>query len=246
MTQSSAAGGMTAGAKSLESAQASLLQAQQDLATAEKNLAGATLISPIAGRIGTITLKAGQTSGSGSITVIGEGAATITVNVPLNVRPLIAVGASAKASVPGSTAVLSGTVTQISELSANSASGNPTYATLITVADAENVLSQGGIASVTVALGTVSNITVAPGSAVTPTGSGAGTVQVWDATAKALKSVPVKTGAVGQGFVQILDGLPNGSEVVLANRSAAVPANTNQRAGRPGATPTPTPSVSPR
>ena len=38
------------------------------------------------------------------------------------------------------------------------------------------------------------------------------------------------TGATGQGLVQVVSGLSAGDTIILADRSATVPANSNQRA----------------
>lgn len=210
-----------------------LLQAQQNLATAQAAVESASLTSPIAGRVAAISLVNGQAAGTKSVTVIGEGAATVSTTVPLSVRPLINTGLKATVSVPGSTASLVGSVTQVNLLAtAGSASGSPTYGAVVTVDDPQNLLFGGGIAAVSVALGSVDGVTVLPGSAVTPTGTGTGTVQVpgTDGSAAA-RTVTVTTGATGQGLVQILSGVNAGDTVILADRSAAVPANSNQRAG---------------
>ncbi len=210
-----------------------LLQAQQNLATAQAAVESASLTSPIAGRVAAISLVNGQAAGTKSVTVIGEGAATVSTTVPLSVRPLINTGLKATVSVPGSTASLVGSVTQVNLLAtAGSASGSPTYGAVVTVDDPQNLLFGGGIAAVSVALGSVEGVTVLPGSAVTPTGTGTGTVQVpgTDGSAAA-RTVTLTTGATGQGLVQILSGVNAGDTVILADRSAAVPANSNQRAG---------------
>lgn len=228
---SSGGGTQRSGPARVASDQTALLQAQQNLATARSTLDAATLRSPIAGRVAASTLIPGQASGSRTITVIGDGAATVTVNVPLSVRPLLAGGQAATVAVPGSAATLTGTVTRVSLLAnSGSTAANPTYATVITVPDAQNLLFSGGVAGVTVTLGSVEGVTALPGSAVTPTGTGAGTVQVPGSDPSGSpRTVAVTTGATGGGFVQILSGVDPGETVVLADRNAAVPENSNQR-----------------
>jgi multidrug efflux pump subunit AcrA (membrane-fusion protein) len=225
--------------------EASLLSAQQTLATAQQSLAGATLSSPITGKVGALSLVKGQASGSKSVTIIGTGAATVTVQVPLTVRPLVQSGEKATVAVPGSTSTLTGTVTQVNPLtSSTSSSSNPTYPATITLDDPQNLLYAGGIASAVVSLGDVSDVTVLPGSAVTPTGVGTGTVQVQAASSGTPSTVQVVTGATGQGLVQIVSGLNPGQTVVLADLNAAVPANSNQRQA-PGGSSTSTRAVQP-
>ena len=233
----SASAGQSTAAK-VAADEANLLQAQQQLATAKASLAAATLKAPIAGRVGAVTLVAGQASGSKGVTVIGEGAAVVTVSVPLSVRPLITNGQQATITVPGSSATVTGSVSRISLLSdAASTSGNPTYATEITAADAQGLLFSGGVAGVTVELGSIDNVTVVPGSVVTPTGVGTGTLQVPGADASAAaRTVSVTTGATGQGLVQIVSGVGAGEAVVLADLNATVPANSFQRSGSRTAT----------
>jgi len=228
----SGGGGAQSGPAKVASDEANLLQAQQNLATAQQNLTAATITAPIDGRIGTDSFTPGQSSSGKSITIIGEGAATVTVNVPLSVRPLVTTSETATVSVPGSTASLPGVVTQVNLLANNgTTNGNPLFATQITVPDPQSLLHTGGVASVSVALGSVDDVVVVPGSAVTPTGVGTGTVQVPGADASSgARTVSVSTGATGQGLVQIVAGLSAGDTVILADRSAGVPANSNQRA----------------
>lgn len=213
---------------------ANLVQAQQSLATAKQNLASATLTAPIDGHVGAVALASGQASGSKAITIIGTGSAIVTVNVPQNIRPLISNGESASVTVPGSGDALTGTVTNVNLLAntGTATTGNPVYATQITVDDPQSVLFSGGVAGVTVALGAVDGVLVVPGSAVTPTGIGTGTVQVPGTDPTTPRTVSVTTGATGQGHVQIVSGLADGDTVILANQNASVPANSFQRPGQ--------------
>lgn len=214
---------------------ASLLQAQQNLATAERALANATLTAPIAGRVGAMTLAEGLSSAGKSITLVGGGAAEVTVQVPLSVRPLLSDGQPATVSPPGSPLTFAGTVGRINLLPTAS-SGTPTYSAVVTVGDPDGQLYAGSLATVTVAVGEVKDVTVVPASAVTPTGDTTGTVQLVESGVA--RTVNVHLGARGNGRVQVTDGVQPGQVVVLADRSQAVPANSfQQQQRRPSASP---------
>lgn len=215
---------------------AALLQAQQGLAAAESARDNATLRAPISGQVGALTLTEGLASAGRTVTIVGPGAAEVTLQVPLAVRSLVAEGQQATVSPPGSALELPGTLTRIDVLPTSS-SGSPTYATTVAVPDAEGLLNSGSVATVLVAIGQVRDVTVVPASAVTPTGESTGTLQlVEDGVAR---PVQVTLGARGGGRVQVTEGVRPGQVVVLADHGVAVPANSFQR--RPTSTPSATP-----
>jgi len=211
---------------SVASAKASLLQADQKLQTAKDNLANAELLAPISGTVGTISLTAGNSASSGSITIQGQGDAVVTIEVPLKVRGTLAIGQAVQVAPAGSTKALDGKVTNISLIETSGTAGDsPTYTTTVGVPDSDGLLASGSKASVTVPVKSVSGVVTVPVSAVTPTGTGTATVQVLASGSDTPTTTAVKTGAVGGGRVEITEGLTVGQVVVIADRTAAIPSN---------------------
>lgn len=211
---------------SVASAKASLLQANQKLQTAKDNLANAELLAPISGTVGTISLTAGNSASSGSITIQGQGDAVVTIEVPLKVRGTLAIGQAVQVAPAGSTKALNGKVTNISLIETSGTAGDsPTYTTTVGVPDSDGLLASGSKASVTVPVKSVAGVVTVPVSAVTPTGTGTATVQVLTSGSDTPKTTEVKTGAVGGGRVEITEGLTVGQVVVIADRTAAIPSN---------------------
>ena len=229
-------------AAQVASAKAKLLQAEQDLQKAQDDLDHAELVAPISGTIGSVDLRPGGPAGSGSITIVGSGNAQLQIELPLKTRALIATGRQVSVAAAGSTTTLHGTVTAIGATETSGTAGDaPTYANTVTVADPNQVLVTGARASVSIPVRTATNVVRVPVSAVTPTGSGTGTVQVVEsAQADNAHTVEVSTGAVGAGWVEITQGLNAGELVALADNTAALPTNSN---GRRTTTPA-SPSVS--
>ncbi len=229
-------------AAQVASAKAKLLQAEQDLQKAQDDLDHAELVAPISGTIGSVDLRPGGAAGSESITIVGSGNAQLQIELPLKTRALIATGRQVSVAAAGSTTTLHGTVTAIGVTETSGTAGDaPTYASTVTVADPNQVLATGARASVSIPVRTATNVVRVPVSAVTPTGSGTGTVQVVEsAQADNAHTVEVSTGAVGAGWVEITQGLNAGELVALADNTAALPTNSN---GRRTTTPA-SPSVS--
>lgn len=218
-------------AAQVASAKAKLLQAEQDLQKAQDDLDHAELVAPISGTIGSVHLRPGGAAGSGSITIVGSGNAQLQIELPLKTRALIATGRQVSVAAAGSTTTLHGTVTAIGATETSGTAGDtPTYASTVTVADPNQVLATGARASVSIPVRTATNVVRVPVSAVTPTGSGTGTVQVVEsAQADNAHTVEVSTGAVGAGWVEITQGLNAGELVALADNTAALPTNSNGR-----------------
>jgi multidrug efflux pump subunit AcrA (membrane-fusion protein) len=234
----SKSGGSSSGSSSssvsksqVASAKATLLQANQKLQTAKDDLSDAELLAPISGTIGTITLTTGGSASSGAITIVGQGSAVVTIEVPLKTRTSLSVGQAVQVTPAGATEALDGKITNISLVETSGTAGaSPTYTTTIGVSDPEQRLDSGAKASVTVPVESVTGVVVVPASAVTPTGTGTATVQVLASGSETPTTTEVKTGAVGGGRVEITEGLAAGQVVVIADRTAEIPSNqTNRR-----------------
>lgn len=213
------------------SAEAKLLQAEQALQAAQDDLDNAELVAPISGTVGTVGLSTGASASSGSITIVGDGNARVTFELPLKTRALVKAGLKVSVTPAGSSKVLTGTLTGISAIETSGTAGDtPTYTTIVTVSDSGRLLASGARASVSIPVKTASKVVRVPVSAVTPTGSGTGTVQVvTSARAESASTVNVGTGAVGGGWIEITQGVNAGDLVVLADNTAALPTNSNGR-----------------
>jgi len=200
------------------------------LQAAQDDLDNAELIAPISGTVGTVDLTKGGSSSSGSVTIVGTGNAQVSIELPLATRTLVKAGQKVTVASAGSTKILSGTITSISAVETSGTAGDtPTYATVVTVSDPDGLLASGGRASVTIPVASATNAVRVPTSAVTPTGTGTATVSVLESGSETAKSVTVKTGAVGGGWVQITEGITAGDKVVLADNTAELPTNTSNR-----------------
>lgn len=231
-------GGMVTDA-TIANDRARLLQARQQLESAEADLAAATLTSPTSGVVGALDFAVGESSRGRSATVVGEGAARVTVEVPLAVRALVAPGVTARVGQLASPATLDGQVTGVSVLPG--ASGSPRYETTVITDDPDQTLRPGSWADVTLTLAQAADVLTIPSSAVTKVTDTTGTVEVVGAAMdQTADTVTVVTGRTGQGKVEVISGLADGQLVVLADRRLPVPGGIGQYAPPSQASPEPT------
>lgn len=231
-------GGMVTDA-TIANDRARLLQARQQLESAEADLAAATLTSPTSGVVGALDFAVGESSRGRSATVVGEGAARVTIEVPLAVRALVAPGVTARVGQLASPATLDGQVTGVSVLPG--ASGSPRYETTVITDDPDQTLRPGSWADVTLTLAQAADVLTIPSSAVTKVTDTTGTVEVVGAAMdQTADTVTVVTGRTGQGKVEVISGLADGQLVVLADRRLPVPGGIGQYAPPSQASPEPT------
>jgi len=91
-TGSSNSSTATVSATQVASSKAKLLEAEQQLQAAQNDLDNAELLAPISGTVGTVDLAAGNTASAGSITIVGEGNAQVSFELPLKTRITIKAG----------------------------------------------------------------------------------------------------------------------------------------------------------
>lgn len=219
---------------------ATLLQARQQLATAETDLAGATLTSPVSGTVGALGFVTGEPSTGASATIVGAGAATVTIDVPLSDRALVAPQTAATVGQLVSPHALSGEVTTVSVLPTGS-TGSPRYATTVLADDPTGLLNAGAYAEVTLTLRDLPDVLTVPSSAVTMITDTTGTVEVVpNARAITADTITVVIGGRGGGRVEIVSGLNEGQLVALADRRLPVPGGLEQYDPPGPATPSPT------
>jgi multidrug efflux pump subunit AcrA (membrane-fusion protein) len=185
--------------------------------------------------VGSVGLTAGQSETSSSgITIVGDGAATVTVPVPLAKLPSIKVGQTATVTPPG-LGQLTGSVTQISMLPSSSSSGSATgsstsssvtYDVTVTLPSTPQTLATGTYATTSVTTAAASDVLTIPVSAVP--GVTSGTARVGVLKDGAVTQTTVTVGAVGGGLAEIRSGLSEGEQVVIADVQAALPTNNSQ------------------
>jgi multidrug efflux pump subunit AcrA (membrane-fusion protein) len=237
--QSTASGGQSSTQSSGQNAAARVITdtaaiatAQTALNDAQRNLTAAVLEAPISGTIASVGLVAGTTASSGNtITIVGTGPVKVTVNVPLATIRKVKVGQVAHVTADGSTTSRDGTVTAIGLLPTISSNGTTSYAVTVLVPNPTAALSTGARAQVSIVIGTVSNVLGVPNSALTTTGAGTAFVTLVKG-GKATSRTSVRTGIVGALSTQIISGLKADDEVLLADRSQSLPANSSTVTGR--------------
>lgn len=190
---------------------------------ARADLAGATLTSPLTGTVGQVTLAVGQPDTAGGIVVVGGGAVSVTVDVPVADMGLVRAGLAAEVTPPGDPSPVAGTVSGVSPLPVSSTSTTPLYPATVLVPHPPSWLASGTPVTVAITVGGATDALRVPVSAVAGLESGTGSVQVLAATGAAARAVTV--GAVGGGYAQVLTGLHDGDRVVLADLTAALPSN---------------------
>ncbi|EWT03216.1 hypothetical protein N865_01650 [Intrasporangium oryzae NRRL B-24470] len=228
---SGSAGAGTASATRVAADEVAILQDQAAVTQAEADLAGATLKAPIAGTVGQVGLTVGQpAAASQGIVIVGPGAATVTVDIPLADMGLVHAGLSAAVTPAGDVTPVPGTLQSVNLLPASTQSTTPSYPATVLVPNPTRSMSSGSIVTVAITVGQAPDAVRVPVSAVAGLRAGTGDVEVLsggDARAQA-----VTVGVVGDGYAQILTGLAAGDRVVLADAAAALP--SNQTAGLRG------------
>ena len=223
---------------------ARLLQARQQLDAAQADLAAATLTSPISGVVGALDFAVGESSAGRSAVVVGDGAARVTIDVPLSVRALVSPGVPARVGQLAAPPSLDGQVTGVSVLPTSASS--QTYRTEVVADDPEQTLRAGAWADVTLTLAEAGDVLTVPASAVTKVTDTTATIEVVDAALDdTAETVTVVTGRTGDGRVEIVSGLAEGAIVVLADRRLPVPGGIDQYApamDRDDGGPSPTPA----
>jgi HlyD family secretion protein len=223
------AGGSTNSAARIASDQAAVTTAQVSVTDAQRNLDAAILRSPTAGTVASVGLtKGGTASTSSAITIVSQGAARVTIDVPLASMPSVKVGQTAYVTPNGATASYKGTVTSIGLLPASSSTSTASYPVAVLVPDSDLMqLPSGSSAQVSLVMNTAHNVITVPNSAVTRLGTGGNTAFVTVLDNGTATRTRVTIGAVGTLATQVVSGLKLGQTLVLADRSAALPANSS-------------------
>ncbi|HEY2834390.1 MAG TPA: efflux RND transporter periplasmic adaptor subunit [Sporichthyaceae bacterium] len=210
---------------------AAILAAQAALESAQEDREEAVLTAPIDGIVGSVGItKSSSASTSNTITILGNGAVKVSLDVPATTAAKLKKGMTAQVTADGASAPSAGTVDSIGILPSSS-NGSSTYPVVIVVPNPADGLAEGAAATVAITLKAVSNVVTVPNSAVTATGTGANGFVVLMQNGKATRQT-VTTGAVGSTVTEITSGVTAGQSVVIADPSQDVPASntsTNTR-----------------
>jgi len=218
-TQGTAAqGSETVTAATLARDQADIDTARADLVAAKMALTGSTLRAPHAGRLLALEAGEGDSIGAGSDVgvLVAGGLSTVSLSVTTDQVADLAIGQSADVTPVGATAALPGEVTSVAAVPTTSTTGDSTYAVVVTLDERGLDLPEGAGAAVAVTTDEVSDALTVPASALT---SGVVRVLAGDTLSRAR----VTTGLIGSGVVEVVDGVEEGEQVVLADLDAAVP-----------------------
>jgi multidrug efflux pump subunit AcrA (membrane-fusion protein) len=230
---SGSAGGRVITAAQLAADQSEIDAARAELTLAQQNARLATLTSPIAGTVASVSISVGSavsaSSSSASIRVVGSGQKRVTTTVGIADVDRVKPGQSVRIVVDGVSTPLQGKVTFVGVLNTSGTSGTTTtYPVTILLDPTSLALYDGAGASVSIDVGKVSDVLTVPVSALHPIGS-AYTVTI--DTNGTLTTTRVQIGAVGADSVQLTSGVREGDRVVLADIKQAVP-SSNTISGR--------------
>lgn len=194
---------------------------------AEQNLRQATVVSPIAGTVATVSLAPGDRVTAGSttatISVVGDDAHVVTVGVPVAEIGRVRAGQRATVRPDGFGGALPAKVVAVGV--APTTTGGTTYAVTVGFTGKPAGLRDGTSAAVAITTAESASALAVPTSAVTRIGPGAFVTVLENGQPR---RTAVEIGAVGPTYTEISSGLAAGAEVVLADLDRAVPASSTQ------------------
>ncbi len=209
----------------VDSANIALAEANVQAATTSLSLA--TLKAPISGVVAAVGLTPGQsvngTSNTNQFVIVGSGSSyQANFSVSATQLPLIHLNQVASVTPDQTARSVKGYISSIGAISTTTSSASSTATYPITVVFSSNNLGNlsGGQAVVSIKVAYAANTVVVPTSAVTTNGN---LSYVTTLKGSSTSKVAVKVGVVGSIYTQVISGLTQGQEVVLANSSIALP-----------------------
>jgi trimeric autotransporter adhesin len=154
------------------------------------------------------------------ITIIGTKSYEVQGTLDSSQVPSVKVGQSASVQVDGTQGSVTGTVSQVGPV--QSSDGEYSYPVVVELPASSQALFTGSTANVLIDTGSVSNVVAVPTSAVETTGT---RTYVLEIDKGVLTTKVIKVGMVGDTYTQVLSGLSDGQNVVLADYSEAVPSS---------------------
>ncbi|MFN2462323.1 MAG: efflux RND transporter periplasmic adaptor subunit [Candidatus Dormibacteria bacterium] len=209
--------------------------AQVALDTAQRNLGQATITAPVAGIVSAVNLVVGQNVSAGggtssaaapathAVSMLTPGAYQVTGSVSDSQVSQVATGQLARVIPAGTSEALTGKVTAVSP-TATVTSGVATFSVTVTLDAGDLTVHAGASAAVNIIVNQVVHVLTVPTSAVKTTGAGTA-VQVLSGGRPTLR--PVTIGASDAVRTQVVSGLDDGDQVVVATVSRTVPTTTN-------------------
>jgi membrane fusion protein, macrolide-specific efflux system len=245
-SSSTSSGTATSGAPEIDSDEAAVAAAESQLDSAQTELADAKLFAPISGTVVAVNLSVGQSVSGGGSGAAGSGSASTTsaassttssstAEIQIQDMSSYEVQASVSASDVGQVKVgdqvditpsssssnVFGTVSSIA-LVPTVTSGVATFPIVISVTGDPAGLYSGVSANVSIIVLEQADVLTVPTSAVHTLG---GSSFVYELAGGKEVTHSVSVGATGSTLTQITSGLKSGDRVVLAKRSASIPAS---------------------
>lgn len=197
--------------------------AEDELAVAEQAVDQATIVSPIDGTVASVGLAVGDdveaASATQNIVIVGNGGFEVTTSVSVKDLPGLEVGQSATVLPDGDSDAVAGEVVRIG-VAADTSGSTATYPVTIALTGDTSAMGNGSTASVVIVTSAAEDALAVPTSAVTVDGDRSTVQLVVDGKAT---TTTVETGAVGQTWTEVTDGLEQGDEVVLADLDEPLP-----------------------
>jgi HlyD family secretion protein len=210
--------------------QAAVDAADAAVSVAQQSIDQATVVSPIAGTVGAVTLVPGQQVTAGSsvadVVVVGQGGSEVATTVSVDDVDKVRIGQTATVVPDGTSTSLDARVVSVGV--AGSTSGTTTYPVVVGFTGSPAGLGNGASASVRIELARAVDVLTVPTSAVHTTGT-VKTVEVPAGTST--RAVPVQVGTVGPDRTEVTSGLAAGQTVVLADLSRPLPASNTTNTG---------------
>lgn len=225
-----------ASAEQLASDQTAVDAAQAGLAEAQQARDQAELRSPIDGMVGSVAISPGAAvpgdSSSPQLVIIGPGSHQVTTSISDTAIGSVRLGDAATIIPSGSSTPVHGQIVSIGVLSSTSSTTGPgsvSYPVTIGLTGTGQQLFAGQSASVSILMAHASGSLTVPTSAVHHAGALTTVTVLRQGIAS---SVRVSLGTVGPTRTQILSGLNQGDQVVLAELSQPLPTTNLQNIQR--------------
>ncbi len=204
-------------------AQARVDAALAALTEARQNLSAATIVSPISGKVLEVPYATGDQAGTGDqILIAGGRQYQATVQIAVDKISSVIPGQLARVQPASATNAIEARVATIG-VAPVSGDGSVTYPVTVTLAEKSSALRSGATATVEIVTAEATDVLTVPTSAVRALGT-IRTVTVFGDDGS--RTTTVSVGAVGATRTQIIDGLQEGDQVVLADLSQPVPTGT--------------------
>lgn len=215
----------------IAAAQSQVNAASAGLTEARQNLRAATIVSPINGKVLDVPYSKGdQATTSQAIVISGSTQYQATVQIAVDKIGSISAGQTAHVQPSGSTTIIEGTVATIGVASVSSDSA-VTYPVTINLANNPSELRSGTSANVEIVTASETGVLTIPTSAVTSLGTLKTVTVMRDGNPQ---TVTVTVGAVGAARTEVVEGLRDGDQVVLADLAEPLPTGNTATLRLPG------------